>query len=159
MTICDRIAVLDQGVIQQVGSPLELYDHPANRFVAQFVGSVNIFEGAVSNDAGRWVFASGALGEWSLPAGVVSQAASRVDLAFRPHAVSLDPSPDDASLVLEGDVQGGEFLGEFIRYEIRVGQATVLADKPHARGAPMLPRGHKARLSVPSSELRILPAG
>ena len=39
MTIADRIAVLDQGVIQQVGTPRELYDTPANRFVAEFVGS------------------------------------------------------------------------------------------------------------------------
>ncbi|MEO5692674.1 MAG: ABC transporter ATP-binding protein, partial [Usitatibacter sp.] len=42
MTICDRIAVLEQGVIQQIGTPLELFDRPVNRFVAQFVGSVNL---------------------------------------------------------------------------------------------------------------------
>src|SRR5688572_20093462 len=41
MTICDRVAVLDQGVIQQIGTPVELYDRPANRFVAEFVGTVN----------------------------------------------------------------------------------------------------------------------
>ena len=45
MTICDRIAVMDHGVIQQVGTPVDLFDEPANRFVAGFVGSVNLFEG------------------------------------------------------------------------------------------------------------------
>ncbi len=63
MTICDRIAVMDQGVIQQIGTPIELFDHPLNRFVAQFVGSVNLFEGDLR--AGR--FASPTLGECALP--------------------------------------------------------------------------------------------
>ncbi len=47
MTIADRLAVLDQGVIQQVGTPRELYDTPANRFVAEFVGSINIYAGRI----------------------------------------------------------------------------------------------------------------
>ena len=63
MTICDRIAVLDQGVIQQVGTPMELFDRPANRFVAQFVGSVNLFEGAIRRDGRRCVLRSPALGD------------------------------------------------------------------------------------------------
>ena len=45
MTIADRLAVLDQGVIQQVGTPRELYDAPVNRFVAEFVGSINLYAG------------------------------------------------------------------------------------------------------------------
>ena len=63
MTICDRIAVMDQGVIQQIGSPVELFDHPVNRFVAEFVGSVNLYEGSASTATARLVFASPALGE------------------------------------------------------------------------------------------------
>ncbi|MEP7155344.1 MAG: ABC transporter ATP-binding protein, partial [Betaproteobacteria bacterium] len=43
LTTCDRVAVMDQGVIQQIGTPMELYDQPANRFVANFVGTVNLF--------------------------------------------------------------------------------------------------------------------
>src|SRR6188474_1044077 len=58
MTICDRIAVLDEGAVQQVGTPLELYDRPVNRFVAQFVGSVNLFEGAVRREDAGLVFDS-----------------------------------------------------------------------------------------------------
>lgn len=49
-TISDRIAVLNQGIIQQVGSPLKLYDEPSNRFVANFLGSVNLIDGTVQHE-------------------------------------------------------------------------------------------------------------
>jgi len=51
MTMADRIAVMNEGRIEQLGEPLELYDRPANLFVAQFIGSpaMNVFEGVVAN--------------------------------------------------------------------------------------------------------------
>ncbi|RMF00398.1 MAG: ABC transporter ATP-binding protein, partial [Alphaproteobacteria bacterium] len=57
-TISDRIAVLDEGVIQQVGTPLELYDRPANRFVANFLGTANLIDGTIRKARGGRVFAS-----------------------------------------------------------------------------------------------------
>ena len=125
MTICDRIAVLDQGVIQQVGTPLELYDRPANRFVAQFVGSVNL----LARD-GR-------------------------QLAFRPHAVSFQEVAGDA-LRLEGVIEASEFLGEFVRYDVRVGDEVVVADRPHLQGHVPLAKGDAVRLSIPARELRAI---
>ncbi len=50
-TISDRIAVLDQGVIQQVGAPMELYDNPVNKFVADFLGTANMLEGQLQQAA------------------------------------------------------------------------------------------------------------
>src|SRR5690606_21228268 len=101
MTICDRIAVMDQGVIQQVGTPLELFDHPVNRFVAQFVGSVNLFEGRIG--AGS-TFVSETLGECTLPQELAAPAGGEVQLAFRPHAVRFDAAPDGPALELEGRI-------------------------------------------------------
>src|SRR5207249_3526536 len=53
MTMADRIAVMNEGRIEQLGRPLELYDRPANLFVAQFIGSpaMNVFEGTLKNGA------------------------------------------------------------------------------------------------------------
>ena len=152
MTICDRIAVLDQGVIQQIGTPLELFDRPANRFVAQFVGSVNLFEGTVRG--GR--FQSERLGEVRLPDSLAAADGAGVELAFRPHAVAIDASPRPDALALEGVVEGAEFLGEFVRYEVRVGKALVTADQTHARGMDRLAPGTRVRLSVPASEIRLI---
>ena len=159
LTTCHRIAVMDQGIIQQVGSPMDLFDHPANRFVAQFVGSVNLFAGAFRREGGRLRFASNALGEVLLPEGLEPPAG--VDLAFRPHAVRLagagSPAPE-GSMGLEGTVEGAEFLGEFLRYEIRVGQAVVTADVPHERGRAPLAAGQVVALAVPVAELRFVTA-
>ena len=156
LTMCDRIAVLDEGVIQQIGTPVELFDQPANRFVAQFVGSVNLFPGRVRDEAGRRIFSSPVLGDHPLPhEAAAATAASEADLAFRPHAVRLDSAAADG-LTLEGEIQGGEFLGEFVRYEIKVGDSTVLADQPHHRGTRRYEKGARVRLAVPASELRLL---
>ena len=151
MTMCDRIAVLDQGVIQQIGTPLELFDRPVNRFVAQFVGSVNLFEGAIRDG----IFASEPLGELRLPAALMAGDGERVELAFRPHAVAIDAPASDA-LQLDGVIEDAEFLGEFVRYEVRVRRALVVADQPHARGAERLPAGTRVRLSVPAAEIRLI---
>jgi putrescine transport system ATP-binding protein len=50
MTMATRIAVMDAGWIQQVGKPDEVYEQPANRFVAEFIGSVNLFDGVIDED-------------------------------------------------------------------------------------------------------------
>ena len=66
MTTADRMAVLDAGVLQQVGTPHEMFDAPANRFVAEFVGSTNLLAGR--GDVARRVFVADGLGEMPLPA-------------------------------------------------------------------------------------------
>ncbi len=156
MTICDRIAVMDQGVIQQIGTPVELFDRPVNRFVAQFVGSVNLLEGAIRRSAERWVFSSPQLGDCPIPAALVREERSRVELAFRPHAVGLDRAAATDDLQMQGVIEGGEFLGEFMRYEVRVNGAMVTADQPHARGSDRLANGTAVTLTVPSREIRII---
>jgi len=158
LTISDRIAVLDQGVIQQIGTPTELFDRPANRFVAQFVGSVNLFEGTIREEGDEPLFASPTLGEWRLPARI-AEPGERIEILFRPHAVRLrapSESPQPGVLALEGEIAGGEFLGEFVRYEVAVDQAVVIADQAHLRSSERLPKGTRVRLEVPASELRVL---
>jgi iron(III) transport system ATP-binding protein len=159
MTICDRIAVLDQGVVQQVGSPLELYDRPANRFVAHFVGSVNLFEGSIEPAGAARVFRSASLGDVALPASVEAPASGPVEIAFRPHAVALGSEGSSVAadaIRLDGVVEDGEFLGEFMRYEVRVGNAHVVADQPHAWGGERLAAGVPVRLVVPAREVRVI---
>ena len=160
LTTCHRIAVMDQGIIQQVGTPMELFDHPVNRFVAQFVGSVNLFAGTYRSEGNVLRFASSSLGEVALPEGVRPPAGD-YNLAFRPHAARLRTdagSIDPGSLALAGAVEGAEFLGEFLRYEIRVAGASVTVDVPHARGHAPLPPGTPVSLAVPAEELRFVMA-
>ena len=158
LTTCDRIAVLDQGVIQQVGTPLALFDHPQNRFVSQFIGSTNLFAGQfLARDTGP-SFASPALGLLALPSVLVAPSQPS-EMAFRPHAVRLCSAEQPAlagHLQLSGIVHHQEFLGAFLRYEVRVGSALVLADQAHVRGQPSLPPGTAVSLLIPATEIRFI---
>lgn len=155
MTICDRIAVLDQGVIQQIGTPFDLYDRPVNRFVAQFVGSVNLFAGTVTRDSSGARFRSPELGDVPLPPSLRIPESGAVEIAFRPHAVAFGSAGPDA-FALDGVIEGGEFLGEFMRYEVRVGSAVVVADRAHLWGGEVLEKGARVRLSVAPREIRLV---
>ena len=159
MTICDRIAVLDAGVVQQVGTPVELYDRPVNRFVAQFVGSANLFAGTLESSGGSRTFRSVELGDVTLPTSLEAPATGALEIAFRPHAVAVVPAGSTVrsdALRLDGVVEDNEFLGEFVRYEIRVGTALVVADQPHECGSERLATGATVSLAVPPREIRII---
>ncbi len=155
LTTCHRVAVMDQGIIQQVGAPMELFDYPVNRFVAQFVGTVNLYSGSVRSEAGQLRFSSPQLGDIVLPTGLAPPTIPECDLTFRPHSVRLGDG-GVAGLRLEGAVETAEFLGEFLRYELRVGNATLIADVSHARGHAPLELGSRVPLTVPASEIRFI---
>jgi iron(III) transport system ATP-binding protein len=162
MTIADRLAVLDQGVIQQVGAPRELYDAPANRFVAEFVGSINLYPARIAaRDGGatRTVSVDG-LGSATVPADRVGAGVpdgeAHVSLAFRPHAASTGSAPAPDALAFDAEIANAEFLGEFVRYELAIGTMRATADLPHARHAPTLTPGTRARFCVPANELLVL---
>ena len=160
MSISDRIAVIDEGVIQQVGTPMDLFDHPVNRFVAQFVGSVNLFGGSFTRAAGVLHFSSPAIGKVALPAALEPPGAQG-EIAFRPHAIRLsagDSAAVEGEMRLTGTIEGEEFLGEFLRYEVRVAGARVVVDHAHARGEPSLAAGTPVTLSVPADEIRFIAA-
>jgi len=161
MTIADRLAVLDQGVIQQVGTPRELYDTPVNRFVAEFVGSINLYAGYVlAGAAGTCVVEVEGLGRVPLPveriAGLAAGAGGRVAVAFRPHAVRRAGTEPVDGLAFDAEIGTTEFLGEFVRHELAVGSLRVVADLPHVRFVEALAPGARARFAVSPGELVVL---
>jgi len=156
LAIADRVAVLDQGVVQQVGAPMDLYDRPASRFVAGFVGSVNLLDGEVRLRDGMAVFVPHAAPSVHLP--LIAGAPGRTTLAFRPNAVALATVPAGDPTALTATVVGREFKGETIRYRLRLGEAEVLSDMPHLAGAPVFDAGTTVRLHLIPDQLRLLPA-
>ncbi|MBS0509531.1 MAG: ABC transporter ATP-binding protein [Proteobacteria bacterium] len=160
MTTADRMAVLDQGVLQQVGTAAGLYDEPHNRFVAGFVGTANLLEGRVSAlDGGTLVFDAQGLGPLTLPLPAEPPALGAAALAFRPHQICIaaEGEPVDADRVwLRGRVEAAEFLGEFSRYRVRVGEVALVADQPHYAGQAMLAPGAPVRLGLAPTQLRYL---
>ena len=162
MTTADRMAVLDKGVLQQVGSASGLYDYPANRFVAGFVGTANVLEGQVTSVSGDLLdFDATGLGTLRLPRPADAPPVGPAALAFRPHQVSIrlrDEPTDGSRIWVEGVVDSAEFLGEFSRYRVRAGKLALITDQPHYAGLPMFAPGAPVRLGIEPGQLRILSA-
>jgi iron(III) transport system ATP-binding protein len=150
MTTADRMAVLDDGVLQQAGAPRELFDAPVNRFVAEFVGNTNLLPGR--GDPARAVFVADGLGELPLPAPGEGRAVS-----VRPHALAIATARDDRRVWFDGEVKESEFLGEFTRYEVRVGAHVLTADAPHLSSTPIYAPGAAVQVGIDPAELRLLP--
>lgn len=146
MSIADRMAIMNRGRIEQVGTPSAIYDFPVSPFVAEFAGTVNFIHGElVAEKAGKIVFNSPQIGMITFHAfpGATSEARSGV-LCFRPQAPSLilfDEFRDGRYTWLEGEVNGHEFYGNRIRYQIQVGTDVIMVDRPHLFGSMPLGRG------------------
>ena len=158
LSISDRVAVLDRGVIQQVGTPMDLFDRPANRFIASFVGTINLLRGTAEKSAGGVVFDSPLLGKVSLATD--TPIAGDAEIAFRPHTLSL-AAPGSAAtpdkVWVDGRVAHREFLGEFIRYRIDVQGTDIVADQPHYGGNVEFVPGSAVRVGIEPAQLRLLP--
>ncbi len=150
-TISDRMAVLDKGIIQQIGSPMELYDHPVNRFVAHFLGTTNMIEGETVSIDGATVLK--AVGGLELPLESVAGGIHGA-IVFRPQSVHINPEAALPAVVnLDGTVESREFLGSTVRYGVKVGEITVLAEEDHLRGKKIYDKTERVRLVIPQQQI------
>ncbi len=155
-TIADRMAVLDQGVIQQVGTPMELYDNPANLFVAGFLGTANVLSGEFRQASGRALFRAAGGFEVAID-GVEKTGPGHI--LFRPQNLRIvrgqEALPEDA-VRLQGRVRHREFLGSLVRYEIEVGGSRLLVDDNHQRGEPAHEPGTGVELVLNRSQIIVM---
>jgi spermidine/putrescine transport system ATP-binding protein len=120
LTMSDRLVVMNAGRIEQLGNPRELYEHPATRFVANFIGTSNVLTGRLERKGGAWALAGFGPEERVLvaEAGQAGQG-DEVELAVRPEKVVLraesDPPPPDRS-ALRARVTEVVYLGTSTQY-------------------------------------------
>jgi iron(III) transport system ATP-binding protein len=167
MTTADRMAVLDKGVVQQVGSPATLYDYPVNSFVANFVGTMNLLPGHVRARSNQSMTLDvEGVGELHFP--LMNDApraeapqGEKLMLSFRPHSLRVDTADAarDARLVwMAGTVEASEFIGEFTRYRVRVGSHSLAVDQTHYAGLGKFSVGTAVSLGLEPSQVRLLAA-
>ncbi len=139
----DRVAVMSRGRIEQVGEPLELYEHPRTRFVAEFVGESNFLEGTVAADEGGGALLLTRSG-LRLPIGSGSaQVGEGVSVVLRPEKIALTAG----GAGLEGEVAEVVYLGEATRYVVRLGSGETLSAKRQNSGpSAALKAGTRVRL-------------
>jgi multiple sugar transport system ATP-binding protein len=131
MTLGDRIVVMSNGLIQQVGSPIEVYQRPANRFVAAFVGMppMNFIEGRLRADAGLW-FVAGPLRARVPEAAAASLAGqSVVVLGLRPQSLAVH-AHDSAPESWNAEIQVVEPLGDLMDVTLDVQGTSLVARTP-----------------------------
>jgi len=114
MYVGDRLVVMKDGVIQQIGSPTALYDRPANRFVASFIGRTNFFEGQLA--AGEAVFKA----QSGLLVQTVASGHAHGELMVRPEMIGLSASPNGEANCFEGVIASSVFLGGNIEIVVRL---------------------------------------
>ena len=147
-TICDRIAVMKDGVVQQVGAPMEVYEKPANLFVAGFLGTANILEGRLVQENGARAFIVGEDLRIVVPDGAEVREGSR--LVFRPQHASLS-APGAGGLPAR--VAHVEFLGSTIRYELALGGSRIVIDAPFTTGETLRHEGDAVEVKLPETAL------
>lgn len=139
MTLSTRIAVMDAGRFMQIGTPTEIYEFPQSRFVADFIGSANIFPGRIIEDGTDHVRVDTDLGEIFIDHGQSVAEGSKIWVALRPEKIRVTKTPPDAPgpNQARGAVDDIGYLGETSTYKIRLKNGTILDVSSPNRIRPM----------------------
>jgi spermidine/putrescine ABC transporter ATP-binding subunit len=127
LTLADRIAVMEHGVIVQVGTPTEIYERPGSRFVSEFIGVSNFLAGRVVAVA-AWGVTIELAGDARVEAGVTDRltVGDAVEVAVRPEKIRLADAPTAGANHLPGHVETVVYLGAVTYYHLRVAGDTRL---------------------------------
>ncbi|WP_245513210.1 ABC transporter ATP-binding protein [Enterovirga rhinocerotis] len=146
ISMSDRIAVMSRGVIQQVGSPRDVYEKPANRFVAEFMGHSNFYTGQVGRreDGAGEVIVNGRPFPCTIPPGFAVGAP--VFVALRYERVEVAP-PDDPGFGLDGTLVEEAYLGPTVQRTIDLGEIGLIVSDTANNG--------RERAMAPGSRVRV----
>lgn len=155
MSISDRIVVMNGGIAEQAGAPFEIYNNPRTRFVAGFVGTLNMFSATVEAPEQGVLRVAGQTVGLS-KGGISSRAGDTVTLALRPEAIQLGRA-EGREVVLPATIEEVHFLGSVIRVRARVADTVVALDTFNRADQPPPPIGSKAEISFSARDVILLP--
>ena len=156
LDMSDRICVLGDGRIQQLGTPREVYEDPSNRFVAHFIGETNFFDVDVLSVEGDMARVRTPLGlDLTASQKHVAADQSRATLSLRPEKIGLEEQATGE--ILTGTVTSTNYLGGYTYYVIRVGEADIRVSRRNAMShVPSLAEGATVRLGFLPESARVL---
>ena len=161
LTMSDRVAVINNGRLEQIGTPVDLYDRPESIFVADFIGKMNFLKG-------EWISSGGENGRvhvgdlGSLPAlaphsgSVVSTASRRVRAAIRPERLQLFKRGHGTEHSLKGIIESVIFVGSYRTFLVRVGD-DLLQVQTSAAGSGHLDRGDMVEMTCDPTAVKLFP--
>jgi iron(III) transport system ATP-binding protein len=146
MSMADRVAVMNDGEIVQIATPTELYTNPKTAFVADFVGSSNIYEGTVTEATKNGSLIN--FGEFVLKSNF-NIGKDQVRAMIRPESIDLLLNGDAVGEnIIEGEIIISTYLGSQIRYDVKVGSHDFMIDKVFEPGVPVLKGGVKVKFKI-----------
>ena len=158
MTMADTVAVMNNGIIEQMGPPTELYESPQTAFVANFLGQSNLFPAKVADTSGEDVILEDSDGRFVMPkarvaSGVNLAAGTQVLVGVRPekiHIEALDETatPPEHGNYVDGVVETSSFLGVSTQYEVTTnGGDTINVFAQNLSASSLLPIASRVRLT------------
>jgi spermidine/putrescine transport system ATP-binding protein len=136
LTLSDRIAVMNDGKLLQEGTPVDIYERPKTRFVADFIGQTNFLSGVVEDSGAPVLVREDATGVMlRCTTGEPVSVGSRVTVAVRPERVYPVERADIANAV-QGRLTASTYLGDLVQYEIAVGSATLTLQRQNEPDDP-----------------------
>jgi putrescine transport system ATP-binding protein len=123
MTMATRIAIMDSGRILQIGTPDEIYEQPANRFTAEFIGSVNLFEGSIEEDEKDYatIRSPALVDPIRIGHGLTGYEGQKVTFSLRPEKISVaKDEPPDACNKARGSIEDIAYFGSHSVYHVRL---------------------------------------
>ena len=154
LSISDRIVVMNAGNIDQLGAPHEIYNKPATRFVATFVGHLNTIEASVVDPAAKTISIDGQLATLpNLPTNAVADDA--ISLTLRPEVLALNERQGN-DITLTGTIADVTFLGSVIRLRVSLGSNIISLDTFNDQRTAPPSRGEPVTISLASKDLLVL---
>jgi putative spermidine/putrescine transport system ATP-binding protein len=153
LSISDRVVVMAQGEIEQIGTPADIYNTPETPFVAEFIGTMNRLEATITDSDRGEVESNGTRLAVDEARGL--RRGERVLVLIRPETIELEPASDGATGGLVGDVVAHIFLGAITRLKVAAGDRILSADIASSR-AGNLPVGSRVSARFPSESARVL---
>ena len=155
MTLSDRIVVMNEGVIEQVGTPMEIYRFPNSRFVANFIGRANFIDGAILAQRNSKVTVR-SLGETITLSNIKRefQEGEPVILIVRPEMIQIKKKGG----LYEGIVRQAVYLGDMIEYAVDVGGVSILGTETDPHVTELFPEGETVTVDFAQDRVQVLPA-
>ncbi|MBO0142144.1 ABC transporter ATP-binding protein [Agrobacterium sp. Ap1] len=154
LSISDRIVVMNAGRADQIGTPSDIYNRPATRFVASFVGTLNIIDAAVADPAANTIRIGENIITLREPIGAL-KSGEKVSVALRPEAGSLAESAK-GDTALTGTVVSSHFLGSVVRTKFGVGGNQISFDMFNAPDKVLPQPGETVTLRFAASDLLLI---
>lgn len=146
MSMADRIAVMKDGEILQIGTPTDLYSNPKTSFIADFVGTSNILEGTVVSAENDLTIVQ--VGNQQIKS-KMKKDKKEVQVIIRPeNIIVLNGENDNYDNTFEGVIHLATYLGNTVRYDVKIGDHMLVVDTIYESGANIKQSGEKVRLGV-----------